>query len=363
MRAAGGESVDLVVVGPEVPLVAGLADALEAEGITVFGPSRDAARLEGSKAFAKEVMRDAGVPTAAYATVSTVEDGLAAIDRYPVVLKYDGLAAGKGVVIAEDEQSAREALEDMLVDHRFGEGQVVVEEHLEGPELSLLALCDGERAVAMAPAQDYKRIFDGDEGPNTGGMGVYSPVPGVGDVEAIAAAVHQPVVDLMRERDTPFHGVLYAGLMLTADGPKVLEYNVRFGDPETQAVLPRLQSDLGELLMRAARRGGLEDTTLDWTENWAVTLVLASAGYPESSSKGDVIYGLEDVPEGIEVTHAATRHTDGATVTDGGRVLNVTALGPDARSARDAAYAAADLITFDGRQMRRDIALRAVEQT
>jgi phosphoribosylamine---glycine ligase len=362
VRAAGKEAVDLVVVGPEVPLVAGLVDALEAEGITAFGPSADAARLEGSKAFAKQVMRDAGVPTAAYATVATVEDGLAAIDRYPVVLKYDGLAAGKGVVIAEDEATARATLEDMLVDQRFGAAQVVVEEHLEGTELSLFALCDGERAVAMAPAQDHKRIFDGDQGPNTGGMGAYSPVPGVEDLDAIVAAVHQPVVDLMRERDTPFHGLLYAGLMLTSDGVKVLEYNVRFGDPETQAILPRLQSDLGELLMRAARRGGLEDARMEWSPEWAVTVVLASAGYPESSSKGDVIYGLEDVPDSVEVAHAGTRHTDGTTVTDGGRVLNVTALGPDAGAAREAAYAAADLITFDGRQLRRDIALRAVER-
>jgi phosphoribosylamine---glycine ligase len=362
VRAAGKEAVDLVVVGPEVPLVAGLVDALEAEGITAFGPNADAARLEGSKAFAKQVMRDAGVPTAAYATVATVEDGLAAIDRYPVVLKYDGLAAGKGVVIAEDEATARATLEDMLVDQRFGAAQVVVEEHLEGTELSLFALCDGERAVAMAPAQDHKRIFDGDQGPNTGGMGAYSPVPGVEDLDAIVAAVHQPVVDLMRERDTPFHGLLYAGLMLTSDGVKVLEYNVRFGDPETQAILPRLQSDLGELLMRAARRGGLEDARMEWSPEWAVTVVLASAGYPESSSKGDVIYGLEDVPDSVEVAHAGTRHTDGTTVTDGGRVLNVTALGPDAGAAREAAYAAADLITFDGRQLRRDIALRAVER-
>jgi phosphoribosylamine--glycine ligase len=302
------------------------------------------------------------VPTAAYTTVGTVEEGMAAIDHYPVVLKYAGLAAGKGVVIAEDARMARATLEDMLVDQRFGDARVVVEEHLDGEELSLLALCDGERAVAMAPAQDYKRIFDGDAGPNTGGMGAYSPVPGAGDLDAIARAVHQPVVDLMRRRDTPFHGCLYAGLMMTSDGPKVLEYNVRFGDPETQAVLPRLKSDLGALLFSASRRGGLEGARLEWSDDWAVTLVLASAGYPESSSKGDVIYGLDDVPEGIEVTHAGTKHEDGAIMTDGGRVLNVTALGPDPASARDAAYAAADRITFDGRQMRRDIALRAVER-
>jgi phosphoribosylamine--glycine ligase len=235
----------------------------------------------------------------------------------------------------------------------------VVEEHLVGAELSLLALCDGERAIPMAPAQDYKRIFDGDAGPNTGGMGAYSPVPGA-DPDAIVRAVHQPVVDLLRERGTPFHGVLYAGLMLTADGPKVLEFNVRFGDPETQAVLPRLRSDLAEVLERASRPGGLEGVTLEWSDDWAVTLVLASAGYPESSSKGDVIRGLDDAAARAEVTHAGTAARGDDIVTAGGRVLNVTGLGPDARSARDAAYAAADLISFDGRQLRRDIALRAV---
>ncbi|HEX2087459.1 MAG TPA: phosphoribosylamine--glycine ligase [Solirubrobacteraceae bacterium] len=360
VRTARDEAADLVVVGPEAPLVAGLVDALQAEGVRAFGPTAATARLEGSKAFAKEVMREAGVPTAAYETVRTVEEGMAAIGRYPIVLKADGLAAGKGVVIAEDEAAAREALEGFLVERRFGTERVVVEEHLEGDELSLLALCDGERAIAMEPAQDYKRIFDGDRGPNTGGMGAYSPVPGV-DAEAILAAVHQPVVDLLRERGTPFHGVLYAGLMLTADGPRVLEYNVRFGDPETQAVLPRLRSDLGLALSAACDPGGLRDTQLAWTSAWAVTLVLAGAGYPESASKGDVIEGLAAVPEGVEVTHAGTARRGDDVVTAGGRVLNVTALGPDPAAARDAAYAAADLITFEGRQLRRDIALRAVE--
>jgi phosphoribosylamine--glycine ligase len=357
--------VDLVVVGPEAPLVDGLADRLAAAGITVFGPSAAAARLEGSKAFSKQVMAGAGVPTAAYRVVSSVEEGLAAVTSYPTVIKADGLAAGKGVVIAQDEAQALEALEAMLVERRFGDTPVVVEEFLDGEELSLLALCDGERAIPMAPAQDYKRIFDGDEGPNTGGMGSYSPVPGfdAARVAEIAASVHQPVVDLLRERGTPFHGVLYAGLMLTADGPKVLEFNVRFGDPETQAVLPRLRSDLLALLLAASEPGGLRDATLEWTDDWAVTLVMASAGYPASSSSGDVIRGLDDVPAGAEVTHAGTARTDGGDiVTAGGRVLNVTALGPDPAAARDAAYAAADAIDFDGRQIRRDIALRAVQR-
>ena len=360
-RLARAEEVDLVVVGPEAYLAAGLVDALQAEGIPAFGPPAEVARLESSKAFAKEVMAAAGVPTAGYEAVSDVEAGIAAIDRYPIVLKYDGLAAGKGVVIAEDEETARATLTDFLEGGRFGRERVVVEQHLVGEELSLLALCDGERAVPMAPAQDYKRIFDGDRGPNTGGMGAYSPVPGV-DVDAIVAAVHQPVVDHMRERGTPFHGVLYAGLMLTGDGVKVLEFNVRFGDPETQAILPRLHSDLGELLLAATRPGGLSGAALDFAPDWAVTVVLASAGYPESSSKGDVIAGLDDVPDGLEVTHAGTAERDGAIVTAGGRVLNVTALGSDPSSARDAAYAAADRITFEGRQLRRDIALRAVER-
>jgi phosphoribosylamine--glycine ligase len=365
VAAARDEAVDLVVVGPEAPLVAGLVDALGEAGVTAFGPSAGAARLEGSKAFAKEVMRTAGVPTAGATVVRDVEAGLAAIDAYPVVLKADGLAAGKGVVIAAGEDEARAALEAMLVERRFGDTSVLVEEHLDGEELSLLALCDGERAVPMAPAQDYKRIFDGDRGPNTGGMGSYSPVPGVDAERAreIAGAVHQPVVDAMRERGTPFHGVLYAGLMLTADGPKVLEFNVRLGDPETQAVLPRLRSDLLDVLLRATHPGGLAGSELEWDPRWAVTLVLASAGYPASSSKGDVIEGLDRVPDGIEVTHAGTaRRGDGTIVTAGGRVLNVTALGEGPGAARDAAYAAAEMIRFDGRQLRGDIALRAVER-
>jgi phosphoribosylamine--glycine ligase len=360
------EAVDLTVVGPEAPLVAGLVDELESRGRAAFGPTRAAARLEGSKAFAKEVMAAAGVPTAAWTPVDDIDAGMAAIERYPVVLKFDGLAAGKGVVIAQDEMEADVALHDFLVEQRFGPGSVVVEEHLEGEELSLLALCDGESAVVMAPAQDYKRIYEGDQGPNTGGMGSYSPVAGVDDdlVAEIARTVHQPVVDELRHRGTPFCGILYAGLMLTADGPRVLEFNARFGDPETQAVLPRLRSDLLDLLQRGATSEGLRGATLEWDPRWAVTVVLASAGYPAGSSSGDRIEGLEEAagPD-VEVTHAGTaRAPDGAIVTAGGRVVNVTGLGDGPGAARDAAYAAADLITFEGRQLRRDIALRAVER-
>jgi phosphoribosylamine--glycine ligase len=359
------EEVGLVVIGPEAPLVAGLADRLADASIAHFGPTAAAAQLEGSKAFAKEVMASAGVPTAQWAEVETVEAGMEAIDgRYPTVIKFDGLAAGKGVVVAPDEPTARAALVEMLEERRFGAGTVVVEEFLAGEELSLFAICDGERAVPMVSAQDYKRIFDGDEGPNTGGMGAYSPVPGAPDSDAVVAAIHQPVVDLLRERGTPFHGVLYAGLMLTDEGPQVIEFNVRFGDPETQVVLPRLRSDLLATLVAATRPGGLESTAMEFGDDWAVTVVLASGGYPASSSSGDTISGLDAAADtGAEVIHAGTaRADDGTIVTAGGRVLNVTALGPDPAAARDRAYAAADLIQFDRRQLRRDIAQRAVER-
>jgi phosphoribosylamine--glycine ligase len=366
VAAARAEDVALTVVGPEVPLVAGVVDAFEAAGLRCFGPRAAVAELEGSKAFSKAVMEAAGVPTAAYEVVTTVEQGMAAIGGYPVVIKADGLAAGKGVVIAADEREARATLEAFLVQRLHGTEQVVVEEFLDGEELSLLALCDGERAIPMAPAQDYKRIFDGDEGPNTGGMGSYSPVPGfdAARVRELCGQVHQPVLDELRRRGTPFHGILYAGLMLTADGVRVLEFNVRFGDPETQAVLPRLRSDLLDLLARACEPGGLAGVQLEWAPETAVTLVLASAGYPESPRTGDPIAGLDAAPAGAEVTHAGTRRReDGAIVTAGGRVLNVTALGADAAAARAAAYAAADTIHFDGRQIRQDIALRAVAAT
>jgi phosphoribosylamine--glycine ligase len=300
--------------------------------------------------------------------VGTLDEGLAAVCDLAlgpgegVVVKADGLAGGKGVVVADSAWQAEVALAEIFLNDRFGSGaHAVVEERLAGEECSLLALCDGERAVPLAPARDFKRIGDGDRGPNTGGMGSYSPVAGFDEerVREIAAAVHQPVVDLMRERGTPFHGVLYAGLMLTPEGLRVLEFNVRFGDPETQAVLPRLRSDLLELLLAAARPGGLAGAELEWSPNWAVTVVLASAGYPESSSEGDLITGLEQVKGAIEVTHAGTVRTPEGVVTAGGRVLNVTALGADPGSARDAAYAAAGMISFDGMQLRRDIAAGA----
>jgi phosphoribosylamine---glycine ligase len=367
--AAEREAVGLVVVGPEAPLVAGLVDVLKARGIAAFGPSAAAARLEGSKAYAKEAMEQANVPTASWRAVSSLEQGLDAVrdlggDSAGAVVKADGLAAGKGVTVAEDAEQARAALEQIFTFGRFsaaGEASAVVEERLVGEELSLLALCDGERALAMAPARDFKRIFDDDEGPNTGGMGSYSPVADIGSEELarIVETVHQPIVDLMLSRGTPFHGVLYAGLMLTAAGPKVLEFNVRFGDPETQAVLPRLQSDLLELLLAATRRGGLAQAQLSWSPQWAVTVVLASGGYPESASSGQVIEGLQNLPAGIELTHAGTAGEDGRLVSAGGRVLNVTALGDDPDSARRLAYAGAEEISFEGMQIRTDIAAHA----
>jgi phosphoribosylamine--glycine ligase len=358
--------VDLVVVGPEAPLVAGLVDMLGEAGIRAFGPSAAAARIEGSKSYAKQLMRELGVPTASYMVFRSKEEALAQLPcaSYPAVLKADVLAAGKGVIVCPTEAEARAAVEIFFGEERFGRTTVVLEEFLEGEEVSLLALCDGVRALPMAPAQDYKRIFDGDEGPNTGGMGSYSPVPGYDSDWATetAQAVHQPIVDDLRARGTPFHGVLYAGLMMTADGPKVLEYNARFGDPETQAILPRLRSDPLELLDRAARPDGLDGASIEWSRDWAVTLVLASRGYPESSSSGDVIEGLDSLPDGVEVLHAGTAEHDGQVVTAGGRVLNVTALGATPAVARERAYAAANMIDFDGKQMRRDIAARAVER-
>jgi phosphoribosylamine--glycine ligase len=364
--AAREHGVDLAVIGPEAGLVAGAVDALEEAGIAAFGPTRAAARLEGSKAFAKELMAEAGVPTAGYALLRSRQEADEQLARaaFPTVLKADGLAAGKGVIICSTEAEAREALDVFFTERRFGETTVVMEDFLEGEELSLLALCDGENVVPLAPAQDYKRIFDDDEGPNTGGMGSYSPVPGFGptEVEEIVAQVHRPVVAAMSARGAPFHGVLYAGLMMTAEGPRVLEFNARFGDPETQAVLPRLRSDLAELFLASREPGGLAGASAEFGEDWAVTVVLASAGYPQSSSKGDVIHGLAEAAEIGEVTHAGTAERDGEVVTAGGRVLNVTGLGASPAEARDRAYDAAGRISFEGMQIRSDIAARAVER-
>jgi len=367
VAAAREEAVDLVVVGPEAPLVEGIVGALEQAGVPAFGPSAEAAKLEGSKIHAKELMAEAGVPTASHHVLRTADEALARIGEasYPCVLKADGLAAGKGVVICDSEEEARAAIDAFFTEQRFGATEVVLEDFLDGEELSLLALCDGENVVPLAPAQDYKRIFDGDQGPNTGGMGSYSPVPGFDQdrVGEIVDAVHRPIVELMASRGTPFRGVLYAGLMVGTDGSlNVLEFNVRFGDPETQAVLPRLRSDLVELCLAAREPGGLAGATAEFGDDWAVTVVLASAGYPASSSKGDVISGLDEAAEVAEIYHAGTARSNGDVVTAGGRVLAATGLGAGPGDARQRAYDAAEKIDFDGKQVRTDIALRAVER-
>jgi phosphoribosylamine---glycine ligase len=430
------ESIGLTVVGPEEPLVNGIVDAFQREGLRIFGPRKDAAELEGSKVFAKELMRQAGIPTADHRLFRaapdaelyvlsrevslvvrskgrstlrhtlmcrTAQETLEAIDRIMdpremlspgvqveieergerrvfntsaeardyvlgrplgMVLKADGLAAGKGVFVCNNLREALDAIDQIMVRRIFGKGgdRVILEEKLDGQETSILAFTDGRTIVALESSQDHKRAFDHDEGPNTGGMGAYSPAPIVTPelMDQVEREILVPAVHALKRARRPFRGVLYAGLMLTNQGPKVLEFNVRFGDPETQAILPRLRSDLLELMEAATRPCGLADVAeMDWAPDTAVTVVLASRGYPESSSSGDVITGLDAVPDDVYVTHAGTaRNAAGQLVTAGGRVLSVTALGPDAGAARAAAYAAADMIHFDGRQLRRDIAAR-----
>ncbi|WGL52251.1 phosphoribosylamine--glycine ligase [Nocardioides sp. BP30] len=346
--------VDLVVVGPEAPLVAGVADAVRAAGIAVFGPSRAAAQLEGSKAFSKSVMADAGVPTAGARVCTDAEQVAAALDEFgaPYVVKDDALAAGKGVLVTRDRDAA--------MAHAAGCGTVVIEEFLDGPEVSVFAICDGERAYALQPAQDFKRIFDGGRGPNTGGMGSYTPLswaqPDLAD--AVISTVVEPTLAEMRRRGAPFVGCLYVGLALTEKGPKVIEFNCRFGDPDIQPVLAVLDSSLSALL-HAAATGTLSSVPAPvFRDAAAVTVVLASAGYPASSSSGQVITGVEDAAEaGADVIHAGTALDDeGRLVTAGGRVLAVRAIGADVAAARARAYAAAELIAFEGMQRRSDIA-------
>jgi len=340
--------IDLVVVGPEAPLVAGLADALRHAGVAVFGPGAAAAQIEGSKSFAKDVMQAAGVPTAAELKEP----------QAPCVIKADGLAAGKGVFVCRTQDEVQAALPKAEV----LEGRVVVEELLEGEEVSLFALCAGEEALALAPAQDFKRLRDGDEGPNTGGMGSYSPVPAVSAelAEQLVDTVHRPVLAELARRGAPFQGLLYAGLMLTEDGPRVLEFNCRFGDPETQAILPRLQGDLLEALAAAAA-GSVAGVELSAGSEAAVTVVLAAPGYPDAPENGAPLSGLERAEEeGALVFQAGTALRGGEVVSAGGRVLNVTALGESVAEARERAYRAVGRIEFPGVQYRHDIALRAV---
>ncbi|OLZ68819.1 phosphoribosylamine--glycine ligase [Streptomyces amritsarensis] len=350
---------DLVVVGPEAPLVAGVGDAVRAAGIPVFGPSAEAAQLEGSKAFAKDVMAAAGVPTARSYVCTTPEEVDAALDAFgaPYVVKDDGLAAGKGVVVTEDIEAARA--------HALACDRVVIEEYLDGPEVSLFAITDGVTVVPLQPAQDFKRALDGDQGPNTGGMGAYSPLPWADPklVDEVMELVLQPTVDELRRRGTPFSGLLYAGLAITGRGTRVIEFNARFGDPETQVVLARLLTPLASVLLNAANGTLADEPPLVWRDDAAVTVVIASHNYPDTPRTGDPIEGLaevaaEDAPDAY-VLHAGTRREGDAVVSAGGRVLSVTATGSDLAQAREKAYTAVARIRLDGSQHRTDIAAKA----
>jgi phosphoribosylamine--glycine ligase len=360
------EKIDFVVIGPEAPLVAGLADDLGAAGIKHFGPSKAAARLEGSKGFTKDLCAQARIPTAAYARCKDAASARAVLERMgaPIVVKADGLAAGKGVVMAETRDEALAAIDACFAGELGDAGaEVVLEEWLEGEEASFFALVDGTHALALATAQDHKRVHDGDMGPNTGGMGAYSPAPIMTPalVERTMREIIRPTVAAMRARGTPFTGVLYAGLMLTAQGPKLIEYNVRFGDPETQVLMPRLKSDLLAALIATAD-GVLDHLDLRWREAAALTVVMAAKGYPGSYEKGSELRGLDAAAavEGVEIFHAGTRRQGNRILANGGRVLNVTALGRTIAEAQQRAYAAVDRIDWPEGFCRRDIGWRAV---
>jgi phosphoribosylamine--glycine ligase len=369
LHFAQARHVDLTVVGPEAPLIAGLADRFRAAGLHVFGPSAAAARIEGSKAFSKEIMTRHGVPTAAaraFTSAPEAREHLRALSP-PYVVKADGLAAGKGVVIADSLEAAEAAVNDMLEGNAFGAAgsRVVIEEHLKGEEVSFLAFTDGETIIPMVGAQDHKRIFDGDKGPNTGGMGAYSPAPVLTSALAdrVMDTVMRPVVDGLKAEGTPYVGVLYAGLMIDGGAVKVLEFNARFGDPEAQPLLTRLDSDLLAVCYAGAR-GVLQEAPVTWSPDAAVCVVLASAGYPGTATKGTAITGIEaaEAYEGVRVFHAGTAMHHGHLVTAGGRVLGVTATAPGIPAAIDLAYNAVSRIRFEGMQYRRDIGARAVRR-
>lgn len=356
--------VDLVVVGPEAPLVAGVADTLKKAGIPVFGPSKAAAQLEGSKVFAKDLMKKYNIPTAAYGVFHKVDEAKEFIGQTgaPIVVKADGLAAGKGVVVAMTIEEANAAVEDMLSGNRFGEAgsTVVIEEFMEGEEASLLAFVDGKTVVPMIASQDHKCIFDGDKGPNTGGMGTYAPAPVLTDAlrDEAMKTILEPMVAAMENEGMPYVGCLYAGLMITPQGPKVVEFNARFGDPETQVVLPLLDSDLGQIMMACAT-GTLTADMVKWKDSSAACVILASKGYPETSSKGDVIHGDIKQHDTTIVFHSGTKLVGDEYVTNGGRVLGVVGLGKDLRTALDRAYERIEHIDFEGMQYRTDIGAKA----
>lgn len=364
---AKAEGIDLTVVGPELPLTLGIVDAFQEAGLACFGPNKAAAKLEGSKAFSKELMKKYGIPTAAFDTFTDVDKAKAFVDEIgvPCVVKADGLAAGKGVIICMTREEADKAIEDMLTDHAFGDASatIVIEEYMVGPEVSVLAFADGKTVLPMVSAQDHKRIFDGDKGPNTGGMGAYSPAPVY--TEALSAEVNktiiEPTIAAMAAEGTPFTGILYTGLMLTEKGPRVLEYNVRFGDPETQPIMVRMKSDI-VALFQACVDGKLDEAALEWHDEAAVCVIMASGGYPASSEKGVPIHGLDDIAaEEAIVFHSGTAEKDGEIVTNGGRVLGVTAKDATIKGAIDKAYAAVEKINFDHMQFRRDIGARALQ--
>lgn len=357
--------IDLTVVGPEVPLTMGIVDLFEKHQLKIFGPSQAAAEIEGSKAFSKDLMQKYHIPTAKYGVFTQVEEAKAFLETVgiPCVVKADGLAAGKGVLICESKEEAQHAIEDILVDNKFGAAgsRVVIEEFLVGQEVSMLAFTDGKTIKPMVSAQDHKRIFDGDQGLNTGGMGAYSPAPiYTDDIHAfVVEHVLQPTVDAMAAEGRPFAGVLYAGLMLTADGPKVLEFNARFGDPETQAILPRLETDLVDIMLAVVEKR-LEQQPIQWSADACVCVVMASGGYPESSEKGVPIQGLAEAGQKALVFHAGTARKEETIVTNGGRVLGISALGEDIAAAIDKAYQAVHEIQFNHMQYRTDIGQKAL---
>jgi len=366
VKLARNEWPQLVVVGPEVPLVAGLADRLRAAGFAVFGPGRAAAELEGSKSFAKTLMAEANVPTAVFETHTSPEAAADCIRRFgaPVVVKASGLAAGKGVIVAQTVDEAVDAAHDMLAGNRFGEAgsQVVIEECLEGEEASCLFIVSGDTILPLDSSQDHKALLDGDKGPNTGGMGACSPAPCVSKdiADEVLETIARPTIAALKTRDIEFIGTLYAGIMLTIDGPKTLEFNVRFGDPECQPLMCRLKSDLGEVLLAAAEKR-LNNITLDWDEQAALCVVVASEGYPGSFKKGQIISALETVESaGTTIFHAGTAEKDGAIVNSGGRVLGVTALGDSVAQAQKTVYAALEQLDWPGGFYRKDIGYRAV---
>ena len=367
-RFAKENNIGLTVVGPEAPLVDGIVDVFEEKGLKIFGPTKSAARLEGSKVFAKNVMRRHNIPTAAYHVFTDparVEEHLERVE-FPIVVKASGLAAGKGVIVCESEKEAVESAYAIIEDKIFGDAgnEVVVEEFLRGEEASILFFTDGRTIVPLAGSQDHKPALDGDEGSNTGGMGAYSPAPVVSDkiMEKIESTVLVPIVHAMKREGAPYRGLLYAGLMITEKTPKVLEFNIRFGDPETQPVLMRLKSDIVDLFMRTLD-GTLEDAALEWDDRAAVCVVMASGGYPDEYEKGKEIFGVEEADklDGVKVFHAGTAMKEGRLVTSGGRVLGVTALGDTIPAAKALAYEAVELINFDGAQYRKDISDKALK--